>query len=65
MDVQAVLDDQKSSAVKSVGEGFDAAGVSSTPTLLLGKTGSTLRPVSSSVTFDEAKLAAAIRRNLG
>jgi protein-disulfide isomerase len=65
MDVPAVLDDQNSSAVKSVSKGFDAAGVSETPTLLIGKTGSTLQPVSSSVTFDEAKLAAAIRSKLG
>ena len=65
MDVRAVLADQNSSAVKSVGEGFDAAGVTTTPTLLLGKTGSTLKPVSSAVTFDAAKLGAAIRRSLG
>jgi hypothetical protein len=35
--------------------------VSQTPTLLLGKTGSKLNPVSSAATFDAAKLAAAIR----
>jgi hypothetical protein len=39
--------------------------VAGTPTLFLGKTGSKLSEVSSTVTFDEAKLAAAIRRNLG
>jgi protein-disulfide isomerase len=61
MDVQELLDKQNSSAVKKVGERFDAAGVHSTPTLLLGKTGSTLQPVSATATFDAAKLAAAIR----
>ena len=35
--------------------------VSQTPTLLLGKTGSKLKPVSSAATFDAAQLAAAIR----
>jgi len=61
MDVRALLDDQNSSAVNKVGEGFDAAKVTTTPTLLLGRTGSTLQPVSSAATFDQAKLAAAIR----
>jgi protein-disulfide isomerase len=65
MDVRALLDAQNSSAVKNVGKGFDAAGVTSTPTLLLGKTGSKLQAVSSAATFDAAKLGAAIRRNLG
>lgn len=35
--------------------------VSETPTLFIGKTGSKLKPVSSTVTFDAAQLAAAIR----
>ena len=39
--------------------------VSETPTLLLGRTGSKLSPVSSAATFDPAKLAAAIRSSLG
>jgi protein-disulfide isomerase len=62
MDVQAVVNDQSSNAVKSLGESFDAAGVTETPTVLLGKTGSRPAALSSAVTFDEAKLAAAIRR---
>jgi hypothetical protein len=62
VDVQAVVADQKSSAVTRQGESFDSAGVSETPTVLLGKTGSTPTRLSSAVTFDEAKLAAAIRR---
>jgi protein-disulfide isomerase len=62
MDVRAVLDEQNSSAVKTQGQEFDSAGVTSTPTVLLGKSGSTLHPIrSSAVVFDEAKLAAAIR----
>ena len=69
MDVRRVLDDQNSTAVKTVTDRIDAQAtadkVSGTPTLFLGKTGSKLRPVSSTVTFDRAKLAAAIRRNLG
>src|SRR5438132_10250626 len=39
MHVRRLLDAQNSSAVKKVGGGFDAAGVTSTPTLLLAKTG--------------------------
>lgn len=62
VDVQAVLDDQSSGAVTSQGESFDSAGVSETPTVLLGKTGSTPTRLPSAVTFDEAKLGAAIRR---
>jgi protein-disulfide isomerase len=69
MDVRRVLDDQNSTAVKNATDRIDAQAtadhVSGTPTLSLGKTGSKLSPVSSSVTFDEAKLAAAIRSNLG
>jgi protein-disulfide isomerase len=69
MDVPRLLDDQDSAAVKTVTDRIDAQaqadGVTGTPTLLLGKTGSKLQLVSSDVTFDEAKLAAAIRRSLG
>jgi protein-disulfide isomerase len=69
MDVRAVLDGLDSTAVKNAGAKIDAEAtadqVPETPTLLLGKTGSKLQAVSSSVTFDEAKLAAAIRRALG
>jgi protein-disulfide isomerase len=69
MNVRAVLDSQSSSAVKNLGARIDgqatADQVAGTPTLFLGKTGSKLSEVSSTVTFDEAKLAAAIRRNLG
>jgi len=69
MDVRRVLDDQNSTAVKTVTDRIDAQAtadkVSGTPTLFLGKTGSKLRPVWSTVTFDEAKHAAAIRSNLG
>jgi protein-disulfide isomerase len=65
MAVQRLLDAQNSSAVKNVADRIDAQGsadrVSQTPTLLLGKTGSKLKPVSSGATFDAAKLAAAIR----
>ena len=68
MHVRRVLDDQNSTAVKNATDRIDAQAtadhVSETPTLFLGKTGSKLRPVSSTVTFDEAKLAAAIRSNL-
>jgi protein-disulfide isomerase len=65
MDVRKLLDDQNSTFVtKATGE-IDAQAtadrVSATPTLLLGKTGSKLSPVSSSATFDAAKLGAAIR----
>jgi hypothetical protein len=69
MDVPRVLDAQNSAAVKNATNRIDAQAtadhVSETPTLFLGKTGSKLRPVSSKATFDEAKLAAAIRSNLG
>jgi protein-disulfide isomerase len=65
MAVQRLLDAQNSSAVKNVTDRIDAQRsadrVSQTPTLLLGKTGSKLKPVSSGATFDAAKLAAAIR----
>lgn len=69
MDVRAVLDDQGSSAVKNAGAKIDAEATGDrlpeTPTLFLGKTGSKLHIVSSSVIFDEAKLAAAIRSSVG
>ena len=65
MDVRRLLDAQNSTAVKNVTDRIDAQAtadhVSETPTLLLGKTGSKLSPVSSAATFDAAKLAAAIR----
>jgi protein-disulfide isomerase len=65
MKVRRVLDDQDSSLVTDVTHRIDAQAtadrVSQTPTLLLGKTGSKLNPVSSAATFDAAKLAAAIR----
>lgn len=65
MDVRRLLDSQDSAAVqKTIGRinsQGDADRVSSTPSLFLGKTGSKLRPVLSGVTFDQAKLAAAIR----
>ena len=66
MQVQRLLDEQQSDAVIAVGKKIDGAAnadnVSQTPTLLLGKTGGPLRMVSSKVTFDQARLAAAIRR---
>jgi protein-disulfide isomerase len=69
MDVRRMLDDQDSSEVKNAADRIDAQSnadrVSQTPTLFLGKTGSKLQPVSSQVTFDQARLAAAIRRSLG
>ena len=65
MAVRRLLDTQDSSAVKNVTDRIDAQAnadhVSQTPTLLLGKTGSKLNPVSSAATFDAAKLAATIR----
>jgi len=67
MQVQRLLDEQQSDAVIAVGKKIDGAAnadnVSQTPTLLLGKTGGPLRMVSSKVTFDQARLAAAIRRS--
>ena len=69
MQVRRVLDAQNSTAVKNATDRIDAQAkadkVSETPTLFLGKTGSKLSPVSSKATFDEVKLAAAIRSNLG
>jgi protein-disulfide isomerase len=63
--VQRLLDDQDSSFVTDATNKIDAQAtadrVSQTPTLLLGKTGSKLSLVSSTATFDAAKLAAAIR----
>ena len=65
MKVQRVVDDQGSSFVTDASNRIDAQAtadrVSQTPTLLLGKTGSKLKPVSSTATFDAAQLAAAIR----
>ena len=65
MDVRRLLDGQNSSAITNVTDTINAQAtadrVSETPTLLLGKTGSKLSPVSSAATFDAAKLAAAIR----
>ena len=66
MQVQRLLDEQQSDAVIAVGKKIDGAAnadnVSQTPTLLLGRTGGPLRMVSSKDTFDQARLAAAIRR---
>jgi protein-disulfide isomerase len=65
MTVHKLLDDQNSTFVKNATNRIDAQAtldnVSQTPTLLLGKTGSKLSPVSSAATFDPVKLAAAIR----
>jgi protein-disulfide isomerase len=65
MDVRKLLDDQNSSIVTNATNQIDAQAtadrVSETPALFLGKTGSKLKPVSSTLTFDAAKLAAAIR----
>ena len=65
MKVQQVLDDQDSSFVTDATDKIDAQAtadrVSGTPTLFIGKTGSKLKPVSSTATFDAAELAAAIR----
>jgi protein-disulfide isomerase len=65
MQVQPLLDDQKSSAVIGVGKTIDekanADNVSQTPTLFIGRTGGPLHMVSSKDTFDAARLAAAIR----
>ena len=65
MQVQRLIDDQKSNAVMDVGKTIDGQAnsdnVSQTPTLLLGRTGGPLHVVSSKDTFDAARLAAAIR----
>ena len=65
MNVKRLLDDQNSSFVSNASNKIDAQAtadrVSETPTLFIGKTGSKLKPVSSTVTFDAAQLAAAIR----
>jgi protein-disulfide isomerase len=65
MNVRRLLDRQDSAAVQNtidrINSQGDADRVASTPALFIGKTGSKLRPVSSGVTFDQAKLAAAIR----
>jgi len=69
MDVRRLTSEQDSMLVTNATKRIDAQaaadGVSQTPTLLLGKTGSKLSPVSSAATFDPAKLAAAIRSGLG
>ena len=69
MDVRRLTNEQDSTFVTSATHQIDAQAtadrVSETPTLLLGKTGSKLSPVSSAATFDPAKLAAAIRSSLG
>jgi protein-disulfide isomerase len=66
MQVQRLLDDQKSNAVVDVGKTIDgqakADNVSETPTLLLGRTGGRLQMVSSKDIVDAARLAAAVRR---
>jgi protein-disulfide isomerase len=68
MDVRRLLDDQDSAVVKSAIDRIESQAkadrVSSTPWLLLGKTGSKLHVVSSDATFNEARLADAIRRSL-
>lgn len=65
MKVQRVVDDQDSSFVTDATNRIDAQAnadrVSQTPTLFIGKTGSKLKPVSSTATFDATQLAAAIR----
>ena len=65
MKVRQLLDNQDSSLVTDATNRIDgqatADRVSQTPTLFFGKTGSKLKPVSSTVTFDAAQLAAAIR----
>jgi protein-disulfide isomerase len=69
MDVRRLTSEQDSTLVTNATKRIDAQAaadrVSETPTLLLGKTGSKLSPVSSAATFDPAKLAAAIRSSLG
>jgi protein-disulfide isomerase len=63
--VHKLLDDQNSTFVGTATNRIDAQAtldkVTQTPTLLLGKTGSKLSPVSAAATFDPVKLAAAIR----
>ena len=65
MPVRQLLDNQDSSFVTDATNKIDAQAtadrVSQTPTLFIGKTGSKLKPVSSTATFDAAELAAAIR----
>jgi protein-disulfide isomerase len=65
MKVRRVVDDQDSSFVTDATNRIDAQAtadrVPQTPTLFIGKTGSKLKPVSSTATFDAAQLAAAIR----
>ena len=69
MGVRRLINEQNSTFVTNATNRIDAQAtadrVSETPTLLLGKTGSKLSPVSSAATFDPAKLAAAIRSSLG
>jgi protein-disulfide isomerase len=68
MDVRRVLDAQSSTFVTNATHRIDtqatADRVVETPTLLLGKTGTKLKVLSSKQTFDEAKLGAAIRAAL-
>jgi hypothetical protein len=68
MKVRQLLNNQDSSFVTDATNKIDgqatADRVSQTPTLLIGKTGSKLKPVSSTATFDAAQLAAAIRARL-
>jgi protein-disulfide isomerase len=65
MDVRGLLDEQNSTFVTNATHRIDAQAtadkVSETPTLLIGKTGSKLKKVSSTAPFDAAELAAAIR----
>jgi hypothetical protein len=65
MKVRQLLDNQDSSLVTDATNRIDgqatADRVSQTPTLFFGKTGSKLKPVSSTATFDAAQLVAAIR----
>jgi protein-disulfide isomerase len=65
MDVRRLLDDQDSTLVTKATHRIDAQAtadkVSETPTLLVGKTGSKLKKVSSTAPFNAAELAAAIR----
>jgi protein-disulfide isomerase len=65
MDVRALQNDQNSTLVTNATHRIDAQAnadkLSETPTLLIGKTGSKLKKVSSSAPFNAAELAAAIR----
>src|SRR5262249_48442028 len=69
MSVPRLLADQKSDAVTGVGNTVDGeantGNVSETATVLLGKTGSKLHKLSSRDTFNQERLAAAIRSLAG